>query len=301
MVHNGWRESVQHYFPPPMEDLSSFDPPAFRAGEFKELDPYDDSYVFFDSLEEDFPNRHLLEASPKVMSQMASLPWEEMKHKPLSIGTPCLISYSPKRSSKDVLPCGKLFAVLMELTYFGPGKRPKTGGVIHVCADQSAMPDFSYMTFSQIYEWGMDKDNCPYEYRFSDLTVTIKEMCHGENPPFPSESGHKNGYVFGLRYWRVCEYDLTIEKLLEPQIRIPSTLLRKFEQFPNESSVPDIFLPVPFINTNPVPEGAKPKRAHRVRKKRKILSEKTIEKTTESFMTDFCWDTVDLSSFLQPP
>jgi hypothetical protein len=220
----------------------------------------------YDDLEEDFPHRELLYASDKIMTSLSCLKWEDLMKTPLTIGLPCLISFTPGKKSNAIgLPTGSLWGVLMEFTVFGPRKRPKADGVVFICGDQKNKPDVENMPYNVLWKWALDTNNCPEDLRHSSLAKALQTLCYAETAPYLCYSGRQDGYISGLRSWKVCEWNMNFERILQAD--------------------------VPFFATDTLTKIQRPPKIRRTRKKRK----KPDAQDPVKFMETYDFKSLDLS------
>lgn len=128
--------------------------------------------------------------------------WESAIAAPLTIPLPCVIEYSPVGYDAYLLPHGTIFGVLMEfrLTH----RKPKAEGIVFVCGDQTKLPPV-FKDRADLWFWALNPTNCPRSRRFCSLGSALRMLCLIEGAPYPTMSRRKDGYIPGLRAWKVRE------------------------------------------------------------------------------------------------
>jgi hypothetical protein len=191
--------------------------------------------------------------------ELSCLPWKDLINNPVTIPLPCFVSYSPKHES-DHLPCGELWGVLMEFKVNGFKTRPCADGTVFVCGNQSQPPPNIY-ALQDLWMWALNPRNCPSSMRFRSLGLALRTVCGSESAPFHVQSERKDGYYQGLKCWKVCEWNMSLDQLVKQDI--------------------------PFFDySDPLPKEIIPVLPKKTRRKRK----RTVEKKVEQFMLNYLSD-----------
>lgn len=150
--------------------------------------------------------------SPTQQLAFTCIEWKKLMETPRFVGLPAIIYFEPKKGHNP-FPTGKLWGVLMTFMYFGSDKRPRTDGIVFVCGNQWQPPPDD-LTYSQLFTWATNYDNCPSSLRFHSLAYALTVMCGTEQSPYRCRPSRSDGYFQGVKCWTVLEWEMTIEELL---------------------------------------------------------------------------------------
>jgi len=201
--------------------------------------------------------------NPQAELELSCLPWESLINNPVTIPLPCFISYSPKNKS-EALPYGELWAVLMDFKVHGFKTRPCADGIVFVCSNQRTPPP-DIFRLDQLWRWAMNPTNCPTSMRFRSLGLALRTVCGGPTAPFPVKSERKDGYYQGLKCWKVCEWNLSLDQLVKREIPF----------FSYSEELPKEIIPV-------LPK--------KTRRKRKKTEEKNMENFIDEYLSDHSFE-----------